>query len=110
MYVKKWITGVICLLVLAAIQVIAQNPRPITTGYPTRPPGDPAVVERGRLVRIDDFIVTIMGPDDAQRTFRRDGASPKVEMHDPMQSHRDLLRAYTDKDIHNVTAYLESLR
>jgi mono/diheme cytochrome c family protein len=64
----------------------------------------------GRLVRIDDFSVSLIGSDDSPRTFRRDGETPKVEIHDPLQPHRDLLRTYTDKDIHNVTAYLVTLK
>ena len=64
----------------------------------------------GRLVRIDDFIVTLADADARQRTFRRNGDVPKVEVHDPLEPHRELLRVYTDKDIHNVTAYLEGLK
>jgi cytochrome c oxidase cbb3-type subunit 3 len=64
----------------------------------------------GRLVRIDDFIVTLTGSDGAQYTIRRDGQVPKVDVRDPLQPHRDLLRIYTDKDIHDVTAYLESVK
>jgi mono/diheme cytochrome c family protein len=64
----------------------------------------------GELVRIDDFVVTLMTTDGAQRTIRRDVQNQKVEIRDPMQSHKDLLRNYSDRDIHNVTAYLESLK
>ena len=32
------------------------------------------------------------------------------EIHDPLTPHKDLLRVYADADIHNVTAYLASLR
>jgi cytochrome c oxidase cbb3-type subunit 3 len=64
----------------------------------------------GRLVRIDDFLVTIARPDETIRTFRRDGDNPKVELHDPMKGHRDLLAVYTDKDMHDVTAYLVTLK
>ena len=64
----------------------------------------------GQLVRIDDFIVTLMRADATQYTIRRNGQSPKVEVRDPLQPHKDLLRIYSDKDIHNVTAYLESLK
>ena len=35
---------------------------------------------------------------------------PKVEIHDPLQAHTDLLGKYTDADIHNVTAYLVTLK
>jgi cytochrome c oxidase cbb3-type subunit 3 len=64
----------------------------------------------GRLGRIDDFIVTLTEPDGTAHSFRRDGASPKVDIHDPLQPHKDLLRIYTDKDIHDVTAYLVTIK
>jgi cytochrome c oxidase cbb3-type subunit 3 len=64
----------------------------------------------GRLVRIDDFIVTLLDSDGSQKTFRRDGDNPKVEIHDPMQAHKDLLPKYTDKDIHNLTSYLVTIK
>jgi cytochrome c oxidase cbb3-type subunit III len=64
----------------------------------------------GRLSHIDDFIVTLVDSDDAQRTFRRDGDVPKVEVHDPLKPHKDLLPTYTDKQIHDLTAYLVTLK
>lgn len=64
----------------------------------------------GSLVRIDDFLVTVGLADGTFRTLRRDGDVPKVEVHDPMQTHRDLMAVYTDKDIHDVTAYLVTLK
>ena len=64
----------------------------------------------GQLVRIDDFLVTILFADGAARTFRRDGDVPKVVVRDPMTAHRELLPQYTDKDIHDVTAYLVTLK
>jgi cytochrome c oxidase cbb3-type subunit 3 len=64
----------------------------------------------GRLVHIDDFIVTVQLPNGLQRTFERHGDLPKVEVHDPRTPHRDLLPTYTDKDIHDVTAYLVTLK
>jgi mono/diheme cytochrome c family protein len=84
---------------------------------PTKAPSTKVVVTlasgqqlEGELVRIDDFIVTLTGADATQYTVRRNGTTPKVEVRDPVQAHKDLLRSYTDKDIHNVTAYLESLK
>lgn len=64
----------------------------------------------GRLVRIDDFIVTLAAADGSLKTFRRDGDKPKVEVHDPMQAHRDLLAVYSDTNMHDVTAYLVTLK
>jgi cytochrome c oxidase cbb3-type subunit 3 len=65
---------------------------------------------QGRLVRIDDFLVTLALADGSFRTIRRDGDNPKVDVRDPMKAHRDLLSVYTDKDIHDVTAYLVTLK
>jgi cytochrome c oxidase cbb3-type subunit 3 len=73
----------------------------------TLPTGETAA---GRLVRLDDFSVTIAQEDGTQRSFRRKGDVPKVEVKDPLQAHRDLLAVYTDKSMHDVTAYLASLK
>jgi cytochrome c oxidase cbb3-type subunit 3 len=60
----------------------------------------------GRLVRIDDFLVTLTDSEGKLRNFPRKGDKPQVAVHDPMQPHLSLLPVYTDKDIHDVTAYL----
>jgi cytochrome c oxidase cbb3-type subunit 3 len=80
---------------------------PPTTVTVTLPSGQKV---EGALVRIDDFIVTLTDADDVQRTFRRDGETPKVEIHDPLQPHKDLLPIYTDEEIHNLTAYLVTVK
>jgi cytochrome c oxidase cbb3-type subunit 3 len=64
----------------------------------------------GRLIRIDDFAVTLASADGSQRTFRRDGDVPKVDVKDPLEPHKKLIPSYTDKDIHDVTAYLVTLK
>jgi cytochrome c oxidase cbb3-type subunit III len=64
----------------------------------------------GELVRMDDFLVTAKLADGTERTFRRNGDVPKVVVRDPMKTHRDLLSEYTDRDIHDVTAYLVTLK
>jgi cytochrome c oxidase cbb3-type subunit 3 len=84
----------------------ATSPRTPTVSV-TLPSGE--IVE-GRLAQIDDFLVTVGLADGTVRTFRRDEDVPKVEVHDPMKAHRDLLAVYTDKDIHDVTAYLMTLK
>lgn len=81
--------------------------RRIATAIVTPPSGQ--AVE-GQLVRIDHFLVTLRLPDGTNRSFTRDGDVPKVEVRDPMKAHRDLLREYTDDDIHNLTAYLVTLK
>ena len=64
----------------------------------------------GQVVHIDDFVVSLALSDGTSRTFRRDGDTPKVEVHDPKKAHMDLLSTYTDKDMHDVTAYLVTLK
>ena len=64
----------------------------------------------GRLVRIDDFVVTLTDSEGAQRTIRRDGDTPLVETQDPLKPHRDLLPLYTDKEIHDLTSFLVTLK
>jgi len=48
--------------------------------------------------------------DGTTRSFRRTGGVPRVDVRDPMKTHRDMLAAYTDKDMHDVTAYLVTLK
>jgi cytochrome c oxidase cbb3-type subunit 3 len=72
------------------------------------PPGGQTI--EGRLLRIDDFVVTIELPDGTSQSFRRDGDVPMVEVQDPLRVHRELLSVYADKDIHDVTAYLVTLK
>jgi cytochrome c oxidase cbb3-type subunit III len=64
----------------------------------------------GRLIRLDDFYVVVGLADGTSRSFRRDGDVPKIEVRDPREAHRKLLPTYADKDIHNVTAYLVTLK
>ena len=85
----------------------ATSERRIVTVAVTQPSGEKV---EGRLVRIDYFLVTLTAADGSILTFRRDGAQPKVEVNDPMLPHRQLLAVYTDKDLHDVTAYLVTLK
>ncbi len=64
----------------------------------------------GRLGSYDDFLITIVEADGTQRTIRRNGDVPKLEIHDPMKPHRDMLLTYKDADIHNLTAYLVTVK
>jgi mono/diheme cytochrome c family protein len=64
----------------------------------------------GTLVQVDDFSVSLRDSRGEYHAYTRDGAVPKVEIHDPLKPHNDLLGKYTDPDIHNVTAYLVTLK
>jgi cytochrome c oxidase cbb3-type subunit III len=84
-------------------------PTTVTVTLPSSQNASGEKVE-GRLGRIDDFTVTVIDADGGSRTIRRDGDVPKVEIHDPLLPHKDLLKGYTDKDIHDVTAYMVTLK
>jgi cytochrome c oxidase cbb3-type subunit 3 len=81
--------------------------RRAVTATLTPPSGHPV---EGRVVRIDDFLITLQMADGSTQTYARDGDVPRVEVRDPIQAHRDLLRGYTDRDMHDVTAYLVTLK
>jgi|HubBroStandDraft_6_1064221.scaffolds.fasta_scaffold181902_2 cytochrome c oxidase cbb3-type subunit 3 len=60
----------------------------------------------GRLVRIDDFDVTLVQNNGRRQTIARDGDNPKVEIHDPKAAHKALAPLLSDKEMHDVTAFL----
>ncbi len=64
----------------------------------------------GQLVKIDDFLVTLQLADGTQQSFARNGDSPEVVVHDPLKAHQEMLTQLTDKDMHDVTAYLVTLK
>jgi cytochrome c oxidase cbb3-type subunit 3 len=74
----------------------------------TPPSGEPA---SGGLVRLTDFEITIFDAATGRmRSWLRDGDMPKVVVTDPLQAHLDQLPKWTDADMHNMTAYLASLK
>ncbi|HEU0006814.1 MAG TPA: c-type cytochrome [Terriglobia bacterium] len=79
--------------------------KPVTVTV-TQPNGE--VVE-GVLQALDDFNVALR---DAQGNYRSFKITPelKVVKHDPYAMHVTLLDQYTDKDMHDIVAYLETLK
>jgi len=84
----------------------ARVPKPVTVVVTTR---DGQRVE-GRLDRIDDFLVTLTLADGTQKTFSRAGNTPAIQINDPLAGHKQLWTKLTDADIHDVTAYLVTLK
>jgi mono/diheme cytochrome c family protein len=62
----------------------------------------------GQLERVDDFAVSLK-TTAGRRSFRI-VSGVQVTVDDPLQPHKDLLRTYSDPDIHNLTAYLMTLK
>jgi len=71
----------------------------------TRPSGETLT---GRIKQIDDFDVSIVDASGAYHSWPRSRVT--VEVADPLKRHRELLGRYTDADVHNVTAYLATLK
>lgn len=84
----------------------APSPTAITAKVTTKS----GEVINGYPASIDDWQITIRLPDGKMRSFLRDGEWPKYETHNPLQAHVDLQFKYTDDDIHNLAAYLRTLK
>lgn len=65
---------------------------------------------QGVLDHIDDFNVAFTDQNGEYHSITRNGDVPAVKLTDPMNAHTALLSKYTDSDIHNLTAYLVSLK
>jgi hypothetical protein len=63
----------------------------------------------GALINIDDFNVALRDSEGEYHSWKRT-SSLKVEKHDPFAAHAELLDRYADKNIHDVVAYLETLK
>ena len=79
------------------------GPRP--TVIVTLPSGEQI---KGELVHADDFVLGLRDASGWYRSFSRDRV--KVEIQDPLAAHRDLLNKLTQADVHNLFAYLASLK
>jgi mono/diheme cytochrome c family protein len=84
--------------------VVGRSTRTVTVTLPN------GQTVSGPLDRIDDFNVALHDSTGAYHSFARNGDVPKVVVNDPMKVHVDLLKTYTDADIHNMTAYLVTLK
>ncbi len=62
----------------------------------------------GVILHEDEFNIGLTCQDGWYRSWPRDEV--KVERHDPLAAHRDLTAKYSDADMHNVFAYLETLK
>ncbi len=68
---------------------------------------DGSIVE-GQLRVADEFTIAVVDHDGWYRSWRRD--TVKAEINDPLAGHRDLTAKYSNADLHNLFAYLATLK
>jgi mono/diheme cytochrome c family protein len=85
----------------------AANPNATAVKVTVTPSSGPAVT--GVLVQMDDFLVTLRDGEGNVRTIRRTPGMTVVK-DNPLQYHMDLLPRISDKNMHDVVAYLETLK
>jgi cytochrome c oxidase cbb3-type subunit III len=82
--------------------------------YPSGTPTTAVVTDasgktfEGTVLLNDDFNMAIMGKDGWYHSWPK--TAVKVEVHDPLAVHAELLEKYTDADMHNIFTYLETLK
>jgi cytochrome c oxidase cbb3-type subunit 3 len=67
----------------------------------------------GVLDHVDDFSVALTDSSGVYHSWLLDGNGAdgiKVQIDDPLAEHAKLLRQYTQADMHNILAYLETLK
>jgi cytochrome c oxidase cbb3-type subunit 3 len=71
----------------------------------TPPNGAPVT---GRLTYRDEFNVALTDADGWHHSWP--AANVKIDLDDKLEAHAALLPKYTDADMHNVLAYLQTLK
>jgi len=90
-------------------------------GYPGLSPAEPPRVRvtvaagqdkalSGTLVFLSDYAITLLDSSGQRHTLPRQGDVPKILMEDPLQAHLDRESTLTDKQMHDLTAYLANLK
>jgi cytochrome c oxidase cbb3-type subunit III len=83
----------------------ADNSLAITATVKTK---DGATIS-GRVTQVSDFRITLMDSNNHAHVIER-GAGVDVQMKDPLAPHQAMIMTLQDNDMHNVTAYLETLK
>ena len=62
----------------------------------------------GTLASRDEFTIALKDASGATRSWPTNAV--KFTVDDPLKAHFDLLSKYTDDDMHNIQAYLQTLK
>jgi cytochrome c oxidase cbb3-type subunit 3 len=93
------------------------QPLALTTSFLT-PPAKPLQATvvlvsgqsvQGKLDYLDEFTVSLVDTAGVHHSWPRE-RTRSIDVVDPLAAHKALLPAYTDKDIHDLLAYLVTLK
>ena len=87
----------------------AEGPPPKTVPTQVTVTLAPGQTITGTLEYMDDFNVALRDASGDYHSFSRDGGV-KVDVRDPLAAHEELLKKYTDEEMHNLVAYLVTLK
>jgi mono/diheme cytochrome c family protein len=93
------------------------QPLALTTAFLTPPPKPLHVnvvllsgqTVSGKLEYLDEFTVSLVNDSGVYYTWPRDHTK-SIDVIDPLAAHKAMLPIYTDKDIHDLLAYLVTLK
>jgi cytochrome c oxidase cbb3-type subunit 3 len=88
--------------------------------WPARPANDAAIVTAtvktpegvtltGRVTQVSDFRLTLIDRSGQTHSIARK-SGVEVEINDPLAVHQEMIMTLKNDDMHNVTAYLDSLK
>ena len=63
----------------------------------------------GRVEQVSDFRITLVDASGKTRAIDR-GPGVEVQIKDPLAAHQEMIMTLANDDMHNVTAYLETLK
>jgi hypothetical protein len=63
----------------------------------------------GRVTEVSDFRITLIDANGQTHVVDRE-PGVDVQMHDPLAPHQQMIMTLKNRDLHNVTAYLETLK
>ena len=64
----------------------------------------------GILVFLSDYAIPLLDSSGQRHSLPRHGEVPRIVLEDPLQAHLDGQSSLTDKQMHDLTAYLATLK
>lgn len=65
---------------------------------------------KGAPVRVTDFDIILRLDDGSQMSWARNNGVPRVDLTDPLAGHIEIMKRLKDQDMHNLAAYLATVK